>query len=117
MTGELSPTMSRLLDIYKDLEERIERDTKEFERVNESEAHRHILYLKAKAEAILEAQGTVQEKDATATLKTIKLLSDYEISVGYRRAVKDILNARVEQLRTLQASFHAYNRELKELRG
>ncbi len=74
-------------------------------------------YKEANARAYLEAEGPVKEREARATLATIKLYGQWQAQLGVRRSAEKAMELASDDLELLTAALHAHNREVRELGG
>jgi len=109
-----SPTMAALIrELNTQRSRRNELEQELVERHN-AEADAEHAYKQAFATAMLESeQKTDKLRQAESELATGQLALQWRIAIGLRRSASEALKGCHSDADTLQAAFHAYNRELK----
>lgn len=119
--NQVSPTMAKLVGLLNEARSRRFKAEEEFKRAADEEAIAEHEYRKAHAIAMLASeQRTEGLRQAEAELATEQLALKRRLAIGLRRSASEALKGCHDDFETLQAAFHAYNRELKtvtELEG
>lgn len=90
-----------------------QRRENELEMATQAEAHWQAKYERAKAEQYLRADGPVKEREARATLATIKEFTELQQAIALRRSAGGALRTLEKDFDSITAAIHALNRQMK----
>lgn len=111
---ETSPTMHRLLTLMGDVRKKRDGLESQFKSATDDEAMSEHRYRQAHAMSMLQSeQKTEGMRQAEAEIATEQLALQRRLSIGLRRSAAEALKGCHDDSETLQAAFHAYNREMK----
>jgi len=112
--NEITPTMARLIDLLNQARQKRGAAEKEYRERCDDDAIADHEYRQAHAVAMLQSeQKTEGLRQAEAELATAALALKRRLAIGLRRSSAEALKGCHDDAETLQAAFHAYNRELK----
>ena len=110
----VSPTMTKLLELLNEARRKRADLEKEFREQADEEAALEHAWKQAHAKAMLVSeQKTEGLRQAEAEIATGDLALKRRLATALRRSAKAALDGCHDDAETLQAAFHAYNREIK----
>jgi hypothetical protein len=111
---EINATMARLLTVMGEVRAKRDGAEREYREACDEEAMMEHKYRQAHAKAmLLSEQKTEGLRQAEAEVATEQLALQRRLAIGLRRSASEALKGCHDDSETLQAAFHALNRQMK----